>query len=248
MRVLVGVKRVIDHAVKIRVRPDKMGVETQNVKMSMNPFCEIAVEQAVQLKEAGIAKEIIAVSMGPGNCAETLRTALAMGADRGVHVKSDDDLQPLAVAKIFAALAKKEDPQLVLLGKQAIDGDFNQTGQMVAGLLNWPQATFAFKVGIEGESAEVTREIDGGLETLKMKLPAVITADLRLNEPRFVKLQNIMKAKKKPVETVSPSDLGVDTAPRIKVLSVEEPKGREAGVMVQDVDELIASLRKKGCI
>eukprot|EP00735_Rhodelphis_limneticus_P001768 TRINITY_DN12446_c0_g1::TRINITY_DN12446_c0_g1_i1::g.15143::m.15143 TRINITY_DN12446_c0_g1::TRINITY_DN12446_c0_g1_i1::g.15143 ORF type:complete len:264 (+),score=94.37,sp/P38117/ETFB_HUMAN/66.53/3e-112,ETF/PF01012.16/1e-39 TRINITY_DN12446_c0_g1_i1:43-792(+) len=247
-RVLVGVKRVVDYAVKVRVKPDKTGVDLANVKMSMNPFCELAVEEAVKLREAGKIQEVVAVSIGPAPATETLRTALAMGADRGIHVQTNDDLQPLSVAKVFAALAKKEQPQLVILGKQAIDGDYNQTGQMLAGLLDWPQATCANKVEIEGDGAKVIREIDGGLDTVKLKFPAVVTADLRLNTPRFATLPNIMKAKKKKIDTVSPKDLGVDVTPRLKILSVEEPPSRKAGVKVADVDELIAKLKEKGAL
>merc|ERR1711907_548927 len=230
MRVLVGVKRVIDYAVKIRVKPDKMGVETANVKMSMNPFCEIAMEQAVRMKETGTATEVVAISVGPAKSQETLRTALAMGADRGIHVETEDALEPLAIAKLFKEVVAKETPELVLLGKQAIDGDFNQTGQMLAGLLGWPQGVFASDVEKEGDSFKVTREVDGGLETLKIASPAVITADLRLNEPRYATLPNIIKAKKKKIDKMAADDFGVDLSPRIKVLSVEDPPVRSAGI------------------
>ena len=244
MKVLVAVKRVVDYNVKIRVKADKTGVETANVKMSMNPFDEIAVEEAVRLKEAGKATEIVAVSMGPAQCQETLRTALAMGADRGIHVLSDAELQPLAVAKLLKAIAVKEQPQLVILGKQAIDDDSNQTGQMLSALLGWPQATFASKITL-GEGAEVTREIDGGLETVALKLPAVVTTDLRLNEPRYASLPNIMKAKKKTIDQMSPADLGVDPAPRLTTLKVEEPAKRQGGVKVASVAELVDKLRNE---
>jgi electron transfer flavoprotein beta subunit len=242
MKVLVAVKRVIDYNVKIRVKADKTGVETANVKMSMNPFDEIGVEEAVRLKEAGVATDIIAVSMGPQACQETIRTALAMGADRGIHVLTDAELQPLAVAKLLKAIAEKEQPTLVILGKQAIDDDCNQTGQMLAALLKWPQATFASKVKLEGEKATVTREVDGGLETLELKLPAVVTTDLRLNEPRYASLPNIMKAKKKPIEALSPEQLGVDPAPRLQTLKVEEPAKRQGGKKVASVAELVDKL------
>jgi electron transfer flavoprotein beta subunit len=245
MKVLVAVKRVIDYNVKIRVKPDKTGVETANVKMSMNPFDEIGVEEAVRLKEAGTASEVVAVSMGPQGCQETIRTALAMGADRGIHVLSDAELQPLAVAKLMKALAEKEKPQLVILGKQAIDDDSNQTGQMLAALLGWSQGTFASKLKIEGEKALVTREIDGGLETVELKLPAVMTTDLRLNEPRYASLPNIMKAKKKPIEQVTPEALGVDVAPRLVTLKVEEPQKRQGGKKVASVQELVDKLKNE---
>ena len=245
MKVLVPVKRVIDYNVKIRVKPDGSGVDTSNVKMSMNPFDEIAVEEAVRLKEKGIVTEIIAVSCGTTACQETLRTALAIGADRAVLVETEVELQPLAVAKLLKALADKEQPQLVILGKQAIDDDANQVGQMLAALLGWPQATFASKVDIADGHATVKREIDGGLETLKLVLPAVITADLRLNEPRYATLPNIMKAKKKPLETTSPAALGVDVAPRLTTLSVVEPPKRKGGGKVADVAELVAKLRNE---
>ena len=245
MKVLVPVKRVIDYNVKVRVKPDGSGVETANVKMSMNPFDEIAVEEAVRQKEAGAATEIIAVSCGVAACQETLRTALAIGADRAILVESGDELQPLAVAKILKALCEKEKPELVILGKQAIDDDSNQTGQMLAALLGWPQATFASKVKLEGGKASVTREVDGGLETISIKLPAVVTTDLRLNEPRYVTLPNIMKAKKKPLETVKPDALGVDVSPRLQTLKVVEPAKRKAGAKVADVKTLVDKLRNE---
>ena len=245
MKVLVPVKRVIDYNVKVRVKPDGSGVETANVKMSMNPFDEIAVEEAVRQKEAGAATEIIAVSCGVAACQETLRTALAIGADRAILVESGDELQPLAVAKILKALCEKEKPELVILGKQAIDDDSNQTGQMLAALLGWPQATFASKVKLEGGKASVTREVDGGLETISLKLPAVVTTDLRLNEPRYVTLPNIMKAKKKPLETVKPDALGVDVSPRLQTLKVVEPAKRKAGAKVADVKTLVDKLRNE---
>mmetsp|Transcript_35267 Transcript_35267/g.76545 ORF Transcript_35267/g.76545 Transcript_35267/m.76545 type:complete len:251 (+) Transcript_35267:121-873(+) len=246
MRVLVGIKRVIDYAAKIRVKPDGSGVDKANVKMSMNPFCEIAVEEAIRLKEAGVAKEVVAVSMGPQACQDTIRTALAMGADRGIHVATDVDLQPLAVAKLFETLVKKEDPRVVLLGKQAIDDDCNQTGQMLAAFLNWSQGTFASKVTFPSEEqVEVTREVDGGLETVALKLPSVITTDLRLNEPRYATLPNIMKAKKKKIEKVTPEDLGVDVAPQIEVVSVKEPEARKGGAILESVDELVDKLKNE---
>jgi len=243
MKVLTCVKRVVDFNVKVRVKPDASGVETTNVKMSMNPFDEIAVEEAVRLKEKGVASEIVAVSCGPVACQETLRTALALGADRAVLVQADADLQPLAVAKLLAALVRKEAPQLVILGKQAIDDDANQTGQMIAALLDWPQATFASKLDIADGKATVKREIDGGLETVEVTLPAVVTTDLRLNEPRYATLPNIMKAKKKPLETLTPEGLGIDVAPRLKTLKVVEPAKRKGGGRVADVKELVAKLR-----
>ena len=245
MKVLVPVKRVVDYNVKVRVKSDGTGVDVANVKMSMNPFDEIAVEEATRLKEGGKATEIVAVSCGVAQCQETLRTAMAIGADRSVLVETDAELQPLAVAKLLKALADKEQPQLIVLGKQAIDDDCNQTGQMLAALLGWPQATFASKVTIEGDKAVVTREVDGGLETLSLQLPAIITTDLRLNEPRYVTLPNIMKAKKKPLETVKPADLGVDVAPRLKTLKVTEPPKRSAGVIVPDVATLVAKLKNE---
>jgi electron transfer flavoprotein beta subunit len=245
MKVLVAVKRVIDYNVKIRVKPDGTGVETANVKMSMNPFDEIGVEEALRLKEKGAASEVVAVSLGPQACQETIRTALAMGADRGIHVHTDAELQPLAVAKLLAAVARKEGPGLVIVGKQAIDDDCNQTGQMLAALLGWSQGTFASKVVVDGGSLNVTREVDGGLETVSLKLPAVVTTDLRLNEPRYASLPNIMKAKKKPIEALTPEALGVDPAPRLKVLKVEEPPKRQAGVKVKSVAELVDKLRNE---
>ena len=245
MKALVAVKRVVDYNVKIRVKPDNSGVELQNVKMSMNPFDEIAVEEAVRLKEAGTVEEVIAVSIGPSQAQETIRTALAMGADRGILVETDDEVQPLAVAKILKALVDKESPDVVIVGKQAIDDDSNQTGQMLAALMDCPQATFASEVKIGDGSAEVPREIDGGLETISVKLPMVVTTDLRLNEPRYASLPNIMKAKKKPIDTVSPGDLGVDIAPRLKTLKVEEPPKREGGVKVADVAELVDKLKNE---
>ncbi len=243
MKLLVPVKRVVDYNVKVRVKADGSGVETQGVKMSMNPFDEIAVEEAVRLKEKGVATEIIAVSLGAPQCAETIRTALAMGADRGILVETDAELQPLAVAKLLRALVQKEQPQLVIMGKQAIDDDMNATGQMLAALLGWPQGTFASKVAVEGEKLLVTREVDGGLETVELQLPAIVTTDLRLNEPRYASLPNIMKARKKPIETVKPADLGVDPAPRLKTIRVVEPPKRQAGVKVGSVAELVAKLK-----
>jgi electron transfer flavoprotein beta subunit len=243
MKVLVAVKRVVDYNVKIRVKSDGSGIDTAGVKMSMNPFDEIAVEEAVRLKEAGAASDIVAVSCGVAACQETLRTAMAIGADRGVLVETDAELQPLAVAKLLAAVAKKEGVDLVILGKQAIDDDSNQTGQMLAALLGWSQATFASRLQIDGAQATVTREVDGGLETIAVKLPAVITTDLRLNEPRYVTLPNIMKAKKKPLDTLKPEDLGVDVTPRLKTLKVVEPPKRGAGVKVPDVATLISRLK-----
>ena len=249
MKILVAVKRVVNFNVKVRVKPDGSGVETANVKMSMNPFDEIAVEEAIRLKEAGTASEIVAISCGVQACQETLRTALALGADRAILVETDVELQPLAVAKILRAIVQKENPQLVILGKQAIDDDCNQTGQMLAALLGWSQATFASKVKISdapnGKRAEVTREVDGGLETISIKTPAVVTTDLRLNEPRYVTLPNIMKAKKKPLEVLKPDALGVDIAPRLKTLKVEEPPKRKAGAKVPDARTLVAKLRSE---
>ncbi|CAB3781443.1 electron transfer flavoprotein subunit beta/FixA family protein [Pararobbsia alpina] len=243
MKVLVPVKRVVDFNVKVRVKSDGSGVDIANVKMSMNPFDEIAVEEAVRLREAGVATEVIVVSAGVTQCQETLRTALAIGADRAILVETGDELQPLAVAKILKALIDKEQPQLVILGKQAIDDDANQTGQMLAALANLPQATFASKVTVADGKVQVTREIDGGLETLSLTLPAVITTDLRLNEPRYVTLPNIMKAKKKPLENIKPVDLGVDTTPRLKTLKIAEPAQRAAGVKVPDVATLVTKLK-----
>jgi len=245
MKALVSVKRVVDFNVKVRVKADGSGVETANVKMSMNPFDEIAVEEAVRLKEAGIVKEIVAVSCGVMACQETLRTALAIGADRAILVETDAELQPLAVAKLLKAIAQKESPDLVILGKQAIDDDSSQTGQMLAALLGWPQATFASKVKIADGRAEVTREVDGGLDTISIKLPAVVTTDLRLNEPRYVTLPNIMKAKKKTLETFKPDALGVDVAPRLQTLKVVEPAKRKAGSKVPDAKTLVDKLRNE---
>ena len=245
MKLLVAVKRVIDYNVKVRVKADETGVETANVKMSMNPFDEIAIEEAVRLLEAGTATEVVAVSMGVQQCQETIRTALAMGADRGIHVKTDDELQPLAVAKLLAKLVEKEAPDVVILGKQAIDDDSNQTGQMLAGLLGWSQGTFASKIELSDGGANVTREVDGGLETLAITLPAIITTDLRLNEPRYASLPNIMKAKKKPIDEMSPADLGIDVAPRLTTLKVTEPAKREGGVKVESVAELVDKLKNE---
>ncbi len=245
MKVLVAVKRVVDYNVKIRVKADSSGVETANVKMSMNPFDEIGVEEAIRLKEKGTATEIIAVSMGPLQCQETIRTALAMGADRGILVQTDAELQPLAVAKLMKAIVDKEQPKLVILGKQAIDDDCNQTGQMLAALLGWSQGTFASKLAPSAETLEVTREVDGGLETIELKLPAIITTDLRLNEPRYASLPNIMKAKKKPIEMLTPEALGVDPAPRLKTLKVIEPSKRQGGAKVADVAALVDKLKNE---
>ena len=245
MKILVAVKRVVDYNVKIRVKSDNSGVDLANVKMSMNPFDEIAVEEAVRLKEAGVASEIVVVSAGLTQCQETLRTALAIGADRAILVETDTELQPLAVAKILKALAEKEQAQIIILGKQAIDDDSNQTGQMLASLMDIPQATFASKVVVADGKASVTREVDGGLETITITLPAVITTDLRLNEPRYVTLPNIMKAKKKTLEIVNPEELGVDIAPRLKTLKVEEPPKRSAGVIVADVAALVDKLKNE---
>ena len=243
MKVLVPVKRVIDYNVKVRVKADQTGVELANVKMSMNPFDEISIEEAIRLKEAGQAEEVIAVSVGVQQCQETIRTALAMGADRGIHVVHDGDIEPLVVAKILKELVDKEEPSIVIVGKQAIDDDSNQTGQMLAALLGWGQATFVSKVEIEGESIKATREVDGGLETISVMLPAVLTTDLRLNEPRYASLPNIMKAKKKPIEQFTPVELGVDPSCRMEILKVAEPPTREAGVKVNDVGELVEKLR-----
>ena len=248
MKVLVAVKRVIDYNVKIRVKADNTGVETANVKMSMNPFDEIAVEEAIRMKEKGAATEVIAFSAGPAQCQETIRTALAMGADRGVLVQTDAELQPLAVAKLLKAVVDKEQPGLVIVGKQAIDDDSNQTGQMLAALLGWSQGTFANKLNVADGSVEVKREVDGGLENIKIKMPAVITTDLRLNEPRYASLPNIMKAKSKPLAQKTPADYGVDTAPRLKTLKVAEPPKRQAGSKVADVDELVGKLKSLGVV
>ena len=245
MKVLVPVKRVVDYNVKIRVKSDQSGVELAGVKMAMNPFDEIAIEEAVRLKEKGVATEIVAISIGVTQCQETIRTALAMGADRGILVETDVSPEPLAVAKMLKAIAEKEQPQLILLGKQAIDDDMNATGQMLAALLGWAQGTFASKVTVEGESVLVTREVDGGLETVALKLPAIVTADLRLNEPRYASLPNIMKARKKPIETIKPADLGVDPAPRLTTLKVVEPPKRQAGKKVGTVAELVEKLRNE---
>jgi electron transfer flavoprotein beta subunit len=245
MKVLVTVKRVVDPYVKVRVKADGSGVETANVKMTMNPFCEIAVEQAVRMKEAGIVSEIVVVSIGVQQSQETLRTAMAMGADRGILVETAEEVQPLAVAKVIKAIAEKEQPRMIIMGKQAIDDDSNQSGQMAAALLGWPQATFVSNIEIAGDVANITREIDGGLEKLVVKLPCVATADLRLNEPRYVTLPNIMKAKKKPLEIVKPDALGVDIAPRLKTLKVAEPPKRSSGVKVNDVAELVAKLKNE---
>ncbi len=245
MKILVAVKRVIDFNVKVRVKSDGSGVETANVKMSMNPFDEIAVEEAVRLKEKGQASEVVAVSMGEAKCQETLRTALAMGADRAVHVASDRELQPLAAAKLLKAVADRERPDLVIMGKQAIDDDCNQTGQMLAALLGWPQGTFASKVTPGEGTVEVTREVDGGLETVSLKIPAVITTDLRLNQPRYASLPNIMKAKKKPIEELTPEELGVDVTPRLEVLKVEEPPKRPPGIKVDSVTDLVHKLHEE---
>lgn len=245
MKVLVAVKRVVDYNVKVRVKSDQSGVDIANVKMSMNPFDEIAVEEAVRLKEAGIVSEVIVFSAGPQQCQETLRTALAIGADRAILLETDTELQPLAVAKLLQAIYQKEQVQLIILGKQAIDDDSNQTGQMLAALLNLPQATFASKVSIADGKAQVTREVDGGLETVSISLPAVITTDLRLNEPRYVTLPNIMKAKKKQLDVLKPEDLGVDISPRLKTIRVEEPPKRTAGIKVPDVASLIDKLKNE---
>jgi electron transfer flavoprotein beta subunit len=245
MKVLVPVKRVVDYNVKIRVKADGSGVELANVKMSMNPFDEIAVEEAIRLKEAGKATEIVAVSIGPQQASETIRTALAMGADRGILVKTDALVEPLAVAKILKALVDAEKPGLVILGKQAIDDDSNQTGQMLAALLGWPQGTFASKLAIDGDAISVTREVDGGLQTVKLKSPAIVTTDLRLNEPRYASLPNIMKAKKKPIDEKTPADVGVDIAPRLEILKTVDPPGRKAGVKVASVAELVAKLKNE---
>ena len=245
MKVLVPVKRVIDYNVKIRVKADQTGVETQNVKMAMNPFCEIAVEEAIRLKEAGTASEVIIFSAGTAQSQETIRTGLAMGGDRGILVQSDTPLEPLAVAKLLKAVIEREEPGLVIMGKQAIDGDNNQTGQMLAALMGWSQGTFASKLALADGAINVTREVDGGLETLKLDMPAVVTVDLRLNEPRYASLPNIMKAKKKPIETLSPEDLGVTVTPRVNVLKVVEPPARQGGVKVASVGELVEKLKNE---
>jgi len=243
MKILVPVKRVVDFNVKIRVKPDGSGVELANIKMSMNPFDEIAVEEAIRLREAGRATEIVAVSVGPAQASETIRTALAMGADRGILVKTDATVEPLAVAKILKAIVEAEKPGLVILGKQAIDDDCNQTGQMLAALLGWAQGTFASKIGIDGDSVTVTREVDGGLQTVKLKAPVIVTTDLRLNEPRYASLPNIMKAKKKPIDEKTPEVYGVDIKPRLQVVKTSEPPGRKSGVKVASVAELVAKLK-----
>ena len=248
MKIFVPVKRVVDYNVKIRVKGDGSGVELANVKMSMNPFDEIAVEEALRLKEAGKATEVIVVSVGPAQAAETIRTGLAMGADRGILVKTDAPTEPLAVAKLLKKVVEQETPELVILGKQAIDDDCNQTGQMLAALLGWPQGTFASKVVLDGGSADVTREVDGGLQTVQLKLPAIVTTDLRLNEPRYASLPNIMKAKKKPLDETTPETLGVDVSPRLKVLKTAEPAGRSAGVKVANAAELVSKLKTAGVI
>jgi electron transfer flavoprotein beta subunit len=248
MKILVPVKRAVDKDVKIRVKADGSGVELGNVKMSMNPFDEIAIEEAIRLKEAGKATEIIAASIGPQQASETIRTALAMGADRGILVKTDGPVEPLAVAKILKAIADAEQPGLIILGKQAIDDDCNQTGQMLAALLGWPQGTFASKVALDGDALMVTREVDGGLQTVKLKMPAIVTTDLRLNEPRYASLPNIMKAKKKPIEDKTAADYGVDIKPRLEVVKTSEPPTRKAGVKVKTVAELISSLQNAGAI
>ena len=248
MKILVPVKRVVDYNVKIRVKADGSGVELANVKMSMNPFDEIAVEEALRLKEAGKAEEVVVVSIGPAQAQETLRTALAMGADRAILVKVDETTEPLGVAKVLKGVVEAEKPELVILGKQAIDDDANQTGQMLAALLGWAQATFASKLEIDGGKAKVTREVDGGLQVIEVKLPAIVTTDLRLNEPRYASLPNIMKAKSKPLAVKSPADYGVDIAPRLKVLKVEEPPVRQAGVTVGSVDELVSKLKTLGVV
>ena len=245
MKLLVAVKRVIDYNVKVRVKGDETGVETANVKMSMNPFDEIAVEEAVRLLEAGTATEVVAASMGVQQCQETIRTALAMGADRGIHVKTDEELQPLAVAKLLAKIVEQESPDAVILGKQAIDDDSNQTGQMLAGLLGWSQGTFASEIVLANGKANVTREIDGGLQTIAINLPAIVTTDLRLNEPRYASLPNIMKAKKKEIAEMTPEELGVDIAPRLTTLTVTEPPKREGGIKVETVSELVEKLKNE---
>jgi electron transfer flavoprotein beta subunit len=248
MKILVPVKRVVDYNVKIRVKSDGSGVELANIKMSMNPFDEIAVEEAIRLKEAGKATEIVAVSIGPAQASETIRTALAMGADRGILVKTDSTVEPLAVAKILKAVVDAEQPGLVILGKQAIDDDSNQTGQMLSALLGWPQGTFASKLVIDGDSAAVTREVDGGLQTVKLKMPVIVTTDLRLNEPRYASLPNIMKAKKKPIDEKTPDAYGVDIKPRLEIVKTTEPSGRKSGVKVGSVAELVAKLKDAGAI
>jgi len=245
MKVLVAVKRVVDYNVKVRVKPDNSGVDLANVKMAMNPFCEIAVEEAVRLKEKGVVSEIVVVSIGPKACQEQIRTALALGADRGIHIETDAEIQSLQVAKLLKAVTDKEQPNLVILGKQAIDSDNNQTGQMLAALAGMSQGTFASEVVIDGDKVNVTREVDGGMMTVSLKLPAIVTTDLRLNEPRYASLPNIMKAKKKPLESISPADLGVDIAPRLTIVKVEAPASRQAGIKVADVAELVNKLKNE---
>ncbi len=245
MKVLVPVKRVIDANIKVRVKGDQSGVETNNVKMAMNPFCEIAVEEAVRMKESGAAEEVIAVTVGPLQSQETLRTALAMGADRAILIETDEVLEPLGVAKLLKAVVGKENPGMVIMGKQAIDGDNNQTGQMLAALLGWSQGTFVSKIDGSGDTINVTREVDAGLQTVTLKMPAVVTVDLRLNEPRYASLPNIMKAKKKPMDTMTPADLGIDITPRVTVMKVTEPPARDAGVIVADVAQLVDKLRNE---
>jgi electron transfer flavoprotein beta subunit len=245
MKILVPIKRVIDYNVKARVKPDQTGVDLANVKMSMNPFCEIAVEEAIRMKEKGLAEEVVAVSIGPAQAQETIRTALAMGADRGIHITTDQTVEPLAVAKLLKAVVEAESPQLVILGKQAIDDDANATGQMLAALLGWPQATFASKVEKDGEALAVTREVDGGLQTVKVNLPAIVTTDLRLNEPRYASLPNIMKAKRKPIDAKTPEDFGVDIAPRLETVKVTEPPKRKGGIKVESVADLVAKLKNE---
>ena len=248
MKILVAVKRVIDYNVKIRVKPDQTGIETANVKMSMNPFDEIAVEEGVRLRENGSAEDLVAISIGPKQVQDTIRTALAMGADKGIHIETDAEVEPLGVAKILHSVAVKENPDLVILGKQAIDDDSNQTGQMLAALLDWPQGTYASQLEINRNLINITREIDGGLETLNLNLPAIITTDLRLNTPRYASLPNIMKAKKKPIETITPEELGVNISNRLTTLKVEEPSSRQAGVIVEDVAQLVDKLRNEAKI
>ncbi|MBT5518433.1 MAG: electron transfer flavoprotein subunit beta/FixA family protein [Rhodobiaceae bacterium] len=245
MKILVPVKRVVDYNVKIRVKPDQSGVDLANVKMSMNPFCEIAIEEAVRMQEAGTATEIVVVSIGPAQTQETIRTALAMGADRGILVKTEDDMEPLGIAKVLKAVVEEEKPDMVILGKQAIDGDNNQTGQMLAALLGWSQGTFASELGVDGDKLNITREIDGGLQSLKISLPAIVTTDLRLNEPRYASLPNIMKAKKKPIDEKDLADYGVDAAPRLEIVKVTEPAEREAGVKVETVADLVDKLKNE---
>lgn len=245
MKILIAVKRVADYNVKVRAKSDQTGPDLANVKMAINPFCEIAVEEAVRMKEKGIAEEVVAVSIGPQAAQEQIRTALALGADRGILVQTDSDLEPLAVAKCFKALCDKENPDMILLGKQAIDGDNNQTGQMIGALTGWAQATFASEINIDDGEATIVREVDAGLQTIKLKLPAVVTADLRLNEPRYASLPNIMKAKKKPIDTTTPEELGVDTSPRVTLLKATPPPEREAGVKVEDVAELVDKLKNE---